>query len=256
MKKYLPLILLGVGFLVIVGVFFLVRGRGNEEQTLEEEEIALLDVALNDRPVASLTPSSDGHYLYLKISKIKIEGAETLDYELLYQTSEGVTQGVPGTVKMSTLESQGEVKSFSSELLLGSESSGKFRYDEGVEKGSLTLRFRNSDGKLLVKFATEFVLKNNITELKFPTDSFNVKFSKPVDGFVLLMETFGLPESSQYEVVNGPFGLFTSVNLTKISGNVDLSSSYVYMHTESGWTEFADGGKFSTDSGVFIGSSE
>ena len=46
-----------------------------------------MDVALPERPVVSLTPTIDGHYLNLKIEKIVID-AKSLDYELLYKTKD------------------------------------------------------------------------------------------------------------------------------------------------------------------------
>jgi hypothetical protein len=55
---------------------------------------------------------------------------------------------VPGTVQLS-----GDVEK---KLLLGSESSGKFRYDTGITGGTMTIRFRNSSGKLLGKLETAF----------------------------------------------------------------------------------------------------
>ncbi len=151
MKKYLPLILLGVGLLVVVGAFFVVKN--SKKDVIEEEEVAK-EIPVSERPLVSLTPSSDGHYLKLVISQIKVKNAASLDYELLYTLPDGRTQGVPGTVKLT-----GE--DIEKDLLLGSESSGKFRYDEGVDGGTITIRFRDSKGKLLGKLSSQFTMSSS-----------------------------------------------------------------------------------------------
>lgn len=147
MKKYLPLILIGVGILVLVGAFVAVRNGRSNSSTEDEETVK--EIPAEERPLVSLTPSADGHYLKLTIAQIKVKNAASLDYELLYTLPDGRTQGVPGTVKLSG----GDIVK---DLLLGSESSGKFRYDEGVEGGTLTIRFRDGKGKLLGKLSTKF----------------------------------------------------------------------------------------------------
>ena len=79
----------------------------------------------------------------------------------------GIQQGVPGTAKLDG----GDIER---KMLLGSESSGKFRYDEGVKGGTLTLRFRNSKGRLIGKLSTEFTLtspKKGVFEVTLDTFS-------------------------------------------------------------------------------------
>src|SRR3990167_9319986 len=131
-KKYLPVIFLGIGLVVLVLVFLLIKNKKSE--VVEDDSNILVEVAFKDRLFASLTPTSDGHYINLKIDKITLPKAVSLDYELLYSLPDGRTQGVPGTVDL-----KGQTN-FERKLLLGSESNGKFRYDEGVEDGSLTVR--------------------------------------------------------------------------------------------------------------------
>ena len=129
LQKYFPLLLIVVVLGILTGVVLLIRSR-NTSPTGTTETGGAVELALKDRPIAALTPSADGHWLTLSVDKITIK-AETMDYELLYQLPDGRTQGVPGSVEI-----KGE-KSFKTEpLLLGSESSGKYRYDEGVEEGA------------------------------------------------------------------------------------------------------------------------
>ena len=189
MKKYLPLILLLVGALVVAGVFIL-RGRKTDDSDNGDDEAALLDLPLEERPVISLTPTSDGHYLILKVEKIMFKPA-SVDYLLLYNTAEGVQQGVPGTVSLT-----GGKDSFEEKLLLGSESSGKFRYDEGVETGSVELKFRNDKGKLIAKFVTDFHMQTEEEELTSADGKFNYTVDELGEGvFYVTMQTVGIPPS-------------------------------------------------------------
>ncbi|MDP3994987.1 MAG: hypothetical protein Q8P91_04085 [bacterium] len=202
MKKYLPIALFLFGVLVLVGVYFLVIRKPAKAPA--EETSSQIEVSLEDRPIVSLTPSEDGHWLKLGIDKIKID-AKSLDYELLYDLPDGRTQGVPGTV---ALEGQSKIER---DLLMGSESSGKFRYDEGVELGDITIRFRNGKGKLLIKFATKFHLQSGVKELTSTDDIFSFIFDrKPSKIFFVTMETFGLPKGSVSSATSGPYGIFTS----------------------------------------------
>jgi hypothetical protein len=209
LKRFLPVILLGVGILVLVLVFIFIKGKKTTETT--DDGGILIEVAFPDRPFASLTPTSDGHYINLKIEKIKVSKAVSMDYELLYSLPDGRAQGVPGTADLK------DIDVFERKLLLGSESNGKFRYDEGVEEGSLTIRFRDTKGKLLAKFSTKFHLQSDVLELASIDESFVYKFDKKPKGiFFVTMETFGLPSgSSVASVTAGPYGIFSSTELPK-----------------------------------------
>ena len=198
-KKYLPFILLGVGVLILAGAFLLIKNSkevGNEDETVKE-------IPVEQRPIVSLIPSGDGHWLKLKIEQIKVEGAVSLDYELLYTLPDGRVQGVPGTVKI-----KGDVIR---DLLLGSESSGKFRYDEGVETGSMTVRFRNLKGKLIGKLSTKVHMQTGVKELTSADGKFTYspdKISKGV--YYVTMETFAEPNPSTVVVYKDGYGVFSS----------------------------------------------
>ena len=250
MRKFLPLIIVAVGILVLVGGFLFIRSRRTSQET-EEDSGSLIDVPLEKRPVASLTPSDDGHWLKLVIEKIMIEGAESLDYELLYSLPDGRTQGVPGSIELKGSSS------LERELLLGSESSGKFRYDEGVEEGTLTLRFRNEKGKLIAKFSTKFRLQAGGAELTSLDGKLKITLAKASKAFFVTMETFGIPDSAPSGVTSGPYGVFSSLE-GPLTANVKIGSDKVYRHiTGPRWEVHEDGDDLlDSDSGVFIGSSQ
>lgn len=170
MKKYLPLILLGIGvlFVVVVGFVVFKAVKGNTQTTDDESTVA--EIPQDQRPFVSLTPTADGHYLDFQVKNIKVKDAATLDYLLVYSTTSGGQQGVPGTLQIN-----GDIDK---KLLLGSESSGKFRYDTGVSNGTMTLRFRNSSGKLIGKLETNFTLtspKKGVFSVNMDTLSDGVK---------------------------------------------------------------------------------
>lgn len=244
MKKFLPLILLGVGLLVAVVAFVFVRGRRDGSDNGETSEVAP-EIELKDRPVASLTPSEDGHWLKLNVEKIKIKGAESMDYELLYKVGDGRTQGVPGSIKLEDQES------IERDLLLGSESSGNFRYDEGVETGALTLRFRNSKGKLIGKFVTDFHLQSQDEVLESLDGEFKLTMDGTQGGFFVTMETFGVPGDVKGSLEAGPFGVFSSIE-SAIGGDVEMGGATMYVW-DDGWDELKGGS--TSNLGIFVGTS-
>lgn len=189
---------------MVLVYLLVIKGKKNNTQVAKETSV-LIEVPLEKRPIVSLTPSIDGHWLKLKIEKILSE-ASSLDYELLYQLPDGRTQGVPGTVD---IRGQSMIER---DLLMGSESSGRFRYDEGVKEGSVTVRFRNDKGKLMAKFSGKFHLQSADKELTSIDGKFTYTLDKkPSKTFFVTMETFGLPEgTSVSEVTEGPYGIFTS----------------------------------------------
>ena len=244
MRKYLPFILLGVGIIVLIVVFIVIKR--NKSNVPVEKEDTVVTLSLNERPVASLTPSADGHWLKLTVTKI-LSSVASMDYELLYQLPDGRTQGVPGTIKLT-----GQDK-IERDLLMGSESSGKFRYDEGVKQGTLTIRFRNDAGKLITKLSTKFTLLSKTKELKSIDEKFSYKLSSANSkDFFVVMETFGLPSSEGVptSMTAGPFGVFTSSKVA-VSGTVTLEGTNIYHYSGSGWTKL-DSGK-SSNTGIFIG---
>jgi len=192
-KRYLPIILFLIGLLFFGGVIAFVKSRGSTSQTTEEESVA--ELPMSQRPFTSLSPTkiaangNYGHWLTLNIKNINVPGAKTVEYLLEYTIEDGRTQGVPGQVELKGQDIQRD-------LLLGSESSGKFTYDKGVEKGKLTLKFRDSKGKLIGKLLTDFHLQTNTTEITSVDGSYKVTLPKIIKGvYFVTMKTFGGDEN-------------------------------------------------------------
>lgn len=237
MKNRLPIVLFAIGLVVVIGVFLKIRG--SRSQSVETEDGVVADIPLEKRPFVSLTPKSDGHWVTLKIeNQNKVDNAVTLDYEFLYETMDGTPQGSSG-------DNIALDKAIEREILLGSESSGKYRYDEGVEKGTLTIRYRNDLGKVVGKLSTDFRMQSNATELSTIDGKFAFTLERAQKAYFITMNTFGLPGRS-VEFAEGPFGIFSSDN-TKYSGDVKTEGSFK-LWSGSNWTEVS--GK--TNIGVFV----
>lgn len=210
MKKYLPLILILVGILVIGGVIFAIsRGSKGQPEDVAEENIP--ELPQSEWPVLTLTPTADtavpnslGHYLDLKVQKINVPGASTMDYLLVYSTSDGGQQGVPGSVKLDGSDIE-------KKLLMGSASSGKYRFDAGVSTGTITITFRNSQGKSVGKLASDFHLQSGEAVLTSVDGKFTYTLDKVAKGvFFVTMPTFLQPDSSMYVVWQNGYGVFAS----------------------------------------------
>ncbi|MCX6705272.1 MAG: hypothetical protein NT162_02955 [Candidatus Woesebacteria bacterium] len=142
--------------------------------------------------------------LNFKVQKINIPGAVSMDYELVYTTTSGGQQGVPGTVKLDGTD-------IDRPLLLGSESSGKFRYDAGVERGTMTLKFRDSDGKMIGKLVTDFHLQTEVTTLTSIDGKFTYELDKVAKSvFFITMKTFADPVVSMAVVSFNGYSVFAS----------------------------------------------
>ncbi len=212
MKKYIPAILVGLGVLIVaaVGIWIFKISKAPASPTGTVENIP--ELPQSQWPAVSLTPTSDakapnslGRFLDFKVENINVPSAASMDYLLVYSTSDGGQQGVPGTVKLTG----GDIER---KLLLGSESSGKYRYDAGVNRGTMTITFRNAGGKSLGKLSTVFSLQTDTAVLSSADGKFTYTLNKiPKNVFFVTMITFIEPKASPNLVIykNG-YGIFSS----------------------------------------------
>lgn len=194
--------------LIAVG-FFVIKNR-KVSQDDEQNESNVPTLSESQWPAISLTPTeksdvsgSMGHWLNFKVEKINIQGAASMDYLLVYNTSDGGQQGVPGKISISG-------NSIEKKLLLGSESSGKYRYDTGVETGTMTITFRDDDGKMIGKLSTEFHLQSGTDELTSADGTFAYTLDETPKGvYFITMKTYAQPEAPTVIWQNG-YGVFAS----------------------------------------------
>ena len=93
--------------MVFGGVFFAIVRNSKSQNQGGTDSSKCSGVPQSEWPVVSLTPTEDttvpnslGHFLDFKVQKINVSGAATMDYLLVYSTSDGGQQGVPGTVQV------------------------------------------------------------------------------------------------------------------------------------------------------------
>ena len=238
LKKFLPLIVLAAGLLVFLVIFFVLRSK--PKNTVEPDEtMGMMELKTSEMPVVSLTPTEDGHYLNLKIDQIDIPGVVSMDFQFLYDVPDKVQQGSSGDGIDITSGS------FESDLLLGSESAGKFRYDEGVEKGNIMLWFRDKDKKLVTKLETDFHMQTNSSELSSQDGLFSFT-TENKKGIVITMNTLGIPKGYEFNPENissGPYGVFS---LEKVSGNAEFEDGGDLYYFDGSWN------KGNSGSGIFV----
>jgi hypothetical protein len=213
MKRYLPLILIGAGVLVVLlAVFVVVRTLKSGTSTNSSDQAEIIpELPQSQWPVVSLTPTTDakipnslGHLLDFKVQKINVPGASSMDYLLVYNTIDGGQQGVPGTIKLTGSD-------VDKNLLLGSESSGHYRFDDGVNQGTITVTFRDSSGKSMGKLSSDFHLQSGTMALSSVDNKFVYNLDKLAKGvYFVTMPTFVQPDTSQCVVWQNGYGVFAS----------------------------------------------
>lgn len=184
---------IGAVVLIIVMIIMVVVGKNKKTttnpSTTETETTEELSLSDEEKPYISLIPQADGHRLNLKISNIPKNISE-IEYDLIYTAKDEnieIEKGVGGTAKI-------EGTSIERELLLGTESCTngcKYKYDEGITGGTLTLSFITSDGQSALYEAPFTLLTSTDVKsdgLNLETENFSIKatVSSKNDYFILI----------------------------------------------------------------------
>jgi hypothetical protein len=117
----------------------------------------ILEIADKDKPYIGLIPTNDGHWLDLKIDKVP-STISSIEYEMTYNSVDNgneIEKGVSGTIRSPDVTA-----SIDRKLLLGTESCTagcKYKYDDGVVGGNLSINFISADGKTAT-YASDFKL--------------------------------------------------------------------------------------------------
>lgn len=159
----------------------------------------IVDLPQSERPLISLSPRADGHLLYLQISKIPAS-ISSIEYELIYTATDGsmeIEKGLGDTIKDIPTN-----RVLSRDLLLGTESCTngcKYKYDDGVKSGTLSLNFIDSQGQMST-FETPFSLRSakdiiKEKQISLSTENFSLPSSAKLSGlnayYVLLKQYKG-----------------------------------------------------------------
>jgi hypothetical protein len=243
MKKIL---ILGIVITLLVGGYFLLAKPKNEKKEQEEitptpenNEGKVLEFGVSN-PLVMLYPRADGHAVNLEISKLT--GITTVSYEMIYQTKtqqEG-TLGTPIDLK------PGET-SLERELLFGTCSKNVCRYHEGVESGSLTVRFTKAGG-IADEWRTDFKLQAP-TEKKLtsPDKNFIIELTNPLSLFTITTPVSSLPSPIENKTIVGkPSAVFPSspyksknIKLTIQVENPDSTMKvYGWDNDKAEWIEY------------------
>lgn len=189
---------IGIASLVVLSSLLLgACGKKDEETEVKPTPTPkLVEMEINQRPYINLVPRQDGHEIKLKIVNIPSDITQ-IEYELIYTVSDGIIEMEKGigdavTVDSSTLEL---------DLLLGTAScttTCKYKYDEGVTGGILSLIFINSDGQMSTH-ETDFVLTTsadiNLTK-KLSLGEFSINGTASGSQYFILLKNYGLPTSA------------------------------------------------------------
>jgi len=233
---------------------FLLTGclpKKNEEGQLPQQATPVptkpLEQSIGERPYVNLVPTADGHWINLEVTGIQ-QGTKSIDYELVYFAGDlvnKVERGVAGSVDL-----KGE-KSISRKILFGSESCTvkcKYRYDENVSEGSLTLKVHKENST--DKYESAYRLqKGSEGKEGLTTGDGNFKFvanNLSSNAYFLTISTLGVPSLLPGVIAANPYGIFPAVNSKgMVSFKTTEQTAKIYFWNNNKWEEldssFADG---------------
>lgn len=131
-------------FLAVGGFLYFKSQSGGGDETSEEESTETVAKKVTAEEIGlTLTPAQNNQVIMMEITKL--DGIESLDYEVTYdaiENGETVQRGAIGTVELKG-ESNIERK-----IDLGTCSRNVCKYDKGVESVKFTLRINYKDGSV------------------------------------------------------------------------------------------------------------
>ncbi|HSX40243.1 MAG TPA: hypothetical protein VLF68_01380 [Candidatus Saccharimonadales bacterium] len=145
-------VLIGIAVLVVViivgGIFVLSSRNSSSKQATQNSEDVVIPTLTPDEIGLTMTARDDKKAVKFVISKV--DGITGVDYELTYNTGANVPRGVIGhidvTPGMSTITPNNP--DTNGYIILGTSSSGKYKYDEGVTSVKLTLKITKNNNKV------------------------------------------------------------------------------------------------------------
>lgn len=233
-KKTLSFVLLILLSLTLTGC----KKKEPEPQPKKRPTVTINQLPVKQRPFVSLTPREDGNEVNLKLYDNL--GVDLVEYELEYQAG-NMIQGAFGRIDFSQ-----EEPPVAKQLLFGSCSKGVCKYDEDVNGGSLTLRFEG-DEPVVLKGDFSLQQMSQVEGVFSSRDGrFNLKLDSgqlPASAFLVVSDTFGLPQELEGEVVSGPYGVFSASDSLSSSAQVVFKSSQanseqkIFVYTQGQWQE-------------------
>ena len=203
MNKFITISLLAFSVLLLAGC----GNKPVSQKVTPTSAPKVVEMAAKDRPYVSLTPRDDGHLLYLKITNIP-SNIKQIEYEVLYTASDNgneIEKGVGDTIKQITA-------TITRELLLGTESctSGcKYKYDDGVIGGTISLNFITSDGQQST-YESPFTLKSAADikksgNLALTTENISIKAAPTGKEYYVLLKNYSSPTKADFKTTYSVF---------------------------------------------------
>lgn len=212
-----PLIILLAVFGLAAGGFFLIQSLKTKPQEISKKiPEAVNTVPVSDRPYVTLEPTQSKHpagtEVQITVHTVTLNSTEA-EYELEYQAG-SLLQGAFGSMDFTF-----EKPPVSKVLLLGTCSAGgKCDYNQDVTGGTLLLRLSGGDQKFAVKGEWSYQLMSERQGQFSSRDSkFRVDVGEkglPASQYVVVMQTMGLPDQVDGEILVGPY--FISAGSAKI----------------------------------------
>jgi len=223
MKKYLPVIIVGILLLVVGGAFAYTKLRGGTAESTDNEVVKIPEkyneIPITERPYVHIAPTTEsgkrpGTSLDIRVYDLK-KPASKAEYELEYQSG-SLLQGAFGRLNLAKFPNEHTI-------FLGSCSAGgKCSYHEEVSGGALVLRFED-------EAKTKSALKNewSYIENTAKEDTFSSRDAKfTITGTGLAKVTHavilvppGYPENPELTVLSLPYAVGT---LQAVTGTVEV----------------------------------
>lgn len=206
-----------------------------------------IEQTIKERPYVTLTSTSDGHWVTLEIKRISKE-MTGLEYELTYFAeveASKIERGVSSGGQPVELNGATE---FSKKILFGSAScttgTCKYKYDENVSEGMLTVKLRSKSGT--EKYDSAYRIQKG----KEAKEGFGVgdgvfafiSSSLPANTLYLTISTIGVPSSLPEGVVakTVPYGIFPAVSgKGTVTFKTSLAAANIYAFNGKIWTKLA-----------------
>lgn len=232
-----------VGLVVVVGGIGLIRTSASRNDdavvkvlpTPVPEPVNLIPVS--DRPFVTMRPGISRNDIVLTIHDLKI-AADSVEVLLEYDRNKGVMDADLRTFAIPKVP-------FEEKLFMGSKSAGgHITYHDDVIGGTLELEFTGDETyRLAVPWRYDDT-ERNYSQISTADGKFQVSLEKPlVSSKVLVMQSPGLPENLEGEILAGPY-LFAGVGPmpdTTADITMRLSSTsetaVLYGWTGSVWEE-------------------
>lgn len=217
-----------------------------------------IEETIGSRAFVSLTPSADVHRVYLLVKNVPVN-IESINYELIYLADldgNKIERGVTGILRPAEYNKSKEVLFGSASCTTGT---CKYKYDEGVSEGTLTLTFNRSGGGK-DKYESVFRIqkgKEAGNGLSTGDGEFTfISTGLPATAAYLTISTVGIPSELPVGIIPKtiPYGIFSSgaVKGGTVSFKTSLGSPTIYAYDGKSWnklsTETADGKAKATSS--------